>query len=60
MINRKLPAFTILETLIALGVTGLLFVTIQLLLPFFRVSHEPPLDMALRAASTKSRHKNTR
>ena len=50
MNNRKLPAFTILETLIALGVTGLLFVTIQLLLPCFRVSHEPPLDMALRAA----------
>ena len=60
MNNRKLPAFTILETLIALGVTGLLFVTIQLLLPCFRVSYEPPLDMALRAASTKSRHKNTR
>lgn len=51
MNNRKLPAFTILETLIALGVVGLFFVTVQLLFPCFRITHDPPLDMALRAAT---------
>lgn len=51
MLKNKVQAFTLLEALIALGVLGLVFATIQCMLPSFRTQAPMPLDASLRAVT---------
>lgn len=49
MLKNKQQAFTLLEALLALAVLGLVFGTIQIILPCFRKNEQLPLDVSLRA-----------
>lgn len=51
MLKNKVQAFTLVEALIALGVLGLVFATIQCMLLSFRTQASMPLDASLRAVT---------
>lgn len=51
MLKSSSAAFTLLESLIALMVTGLVFMTIQFSLSLLKTETQAPLDITLRAVT---------